>query len=178
MKNTHKLLNFLIFILVAGYAVFLFFYKNQNASKKNTTQIADFSSTDVDKVVNKYLKQTTDQMVKEQMATSQALKKAAAESIKSTKPLITTQIPLEQQIHKASETEATPRQEMSFKVNQEIQNKKLEEVDRQEYARQFIENARKGGYHIELNEDLEVKSVTPIRKPSQEIDTGEIFQSN
>ncbi|WP_374001033.1 hypothetical protein [Bdellovibrio bacteriovorus] len=38
---------------------------------------------------------------------------------------------------------------------------------KEEYARQFIENARRGGYNIILSEDLSrVLSVTPIRNPS------------
>ncbi len=37
---------------------------------------------------------------------------------------------------------------------------------REEYAKQFIENARRGGYKIILNDDFKVISATPIRKPS------------
>lgn len=38
---------------------------------------------------------------------------------------------------------------------------------REEYARQFVENARRGGYKVILSEDLtRVLSVTPIRTPS------------
>nr|BFD61508.1 hypothetical protein BdHM001_01890 [Bdellovibrio sp. HM001] len=38
---------------------------------------------------------------------------------------------------------------------------------KEEYARQFVENARRGGYKIILSEDLSrVLSVTPIRNPS------------
>lgn len=41
---------------------------------------------------------------------------------------------------------------------------------KEEYARQFIENARRGGYKIQLDENFKVISVTPIRRPSQNID--------
>jgi hypothetical protein len=38
---------------------------------------------------------------------------------------------------------------------------------RQQYARQFVENARRGGYEVRLSEDLSrVISVKPIRNPS------------
>ncbi|WP_374034562.1 hypothetical protein ACES2I_01040 [Bdellovibrio bacteriovorus] len=38
---------------------------------------------------------------------------------------------------------------------------------KEEYARQFVENARRGGYRVILSEDLSrVLSVTPIRNPS------------
>lgn len=37
---------------------------------------------------------------------------------------------------------------------------------KEEYARQFVENARRGGYQIKLGEDFKVISVRPIRTPS------------
>lgn len=38
---------------------------------------------------------------------------------------------------------------------------------REEYARQFVENARRGGYRVKLSDDLSrVISVQPIRNPS------------
>lgn len=45
---------------------------------------------------------------------------------------------------------------------------------KKEYARQFIENARKAGYIIRLNDDYKVIFVRPIRKPAENF---ELFQS-
>ena len=45
---------------------------------------------------------------------------------------------------------------------------KMEEYSkayRDEYARQFIENARRGGYKVQLSDDYKVLSVVPIKKP-------------
>lgn len=36
---------------------------------------------------------------------------------------------------------------------------------RDEYARQFVENARRGGYKVQLSDDYKVLSVVPIKKP-------------
>jgi hypothetical protein len=36
---------------------------------------------------------------------------------------------------------------------------------RDEYARQFVENARRGGYKVQLSDDYKVMSVVPIKKP-------------
>lgn len=47
--------------------------------------------------------------------------------------------------------------------NNQIQKYKDEKY-KAEYAKQFIENARKGGFEIKLNSDYEVISVKPIRK--------------
>ncbi len=49
----------------------------------------------------------------------------------------------------------------------EEQRQKLSENYKKEYARQFIENARRGGYDIKLNDDFKIISVKPIRKPTQ-----------
>lgn len=45
---------------------------------------------------------------------------------------------------------------------------------KKEYARQFVENARQAGYNVKMNDQYKIISVTPIRKPAQNID---LFQS-
>ncbi|HEY8270221.1 MAG TPA: hypothetical protein VIG33_04990 [Pseudobdellovibrionaceae bacterium] len=55
------------------------------------------------------------------------------------------------------------------------QSQELSEAYKKEYARQFIENARKAGYIIRLNEDYKAISVRPIRKPAEDM---ELFPSN
>lgn len=48
------------------------------------------------------------------------------------------------------------------------QAKEYNEAYKEEYARQFVENARRGGYKVILSEDMSrVLSVTPIRNPSK-----------
>jgi hypothetical protein len=42
----------------------------------------------------------------------------------------------------------------------------MDEAYKKEYARQFIENARRGGYDVKLNDEYKVISVKPARKPS------------
>lgn len=54
------------------------------------------------------------------------------------------------------------------------QAQEYSEAYKQEYARQFVENARKAGYIIKLNDDYKVLSVRPIRKPAENM---ELFQS-
>ncbi|MBK9322185.1 MAG: hypothetical protein IPM97_04370 [Bdellovibrionaceae bacterium] len=45
---------------------------------------------------------------------------------------------------------------------------------KKEYARQFVENARKAGYNVKLNAEYKIISVAPIRKPAQNFN---LFQS-
>lgn len=46
------------------------------------------------------------------------------------------------------------------------QAQQYNEAYKKEYARQFIENARRGGWEIQLTPDYKIQSVRPIRKPS------------
>lgn len=65
--------------------------------------------------------------------------------------------------------QARPTDPMSMIQHQifEEQNKQnMNEAFKKEYARQFIENARRGGYEIKLSEDYRVISVKPLRQPS------------
>lgn len=49
------------------------------------------------------------------------------------------------------------------------QAKQASQAYREEYARQFVENARRGGYKVQLSEDLSrVISVQPLRDPSND----------
>lgn len=55
-----------------------------------------------------------------------------------------------------------PDQVIQGQIADEDLEKKAEWEDRKEYARQFVENARRNGYSIKLNEDLVVVSVSPM----------------
>lgn len=47
---------------------------------------------------------------------------------------------------------------------------------KKEYVRQFVENARRNGYEVTVNENFVVTKVAPIRQPSQE--SSQIFRSS
>jgi hypothetical protein len=55
------------------------------------------------------------------------------------------------------------------------QDQAYSEAYKKEYARQFVENARKAGYIIKLNDDYKVILVTPIRKPAENM---QLFPTN
>lgn len=60
---------------------------------------------------------------------------------------------------------ANPHDVVQAEMYDRIQNQREEEAYRVEYARQFVENARRGGYEVQLTDDLtRVKSVKPIKK--------------
>lgn len=173
-----KKLNLFLNIIIGGL-IFIFFLSYLNAKyqlfyNKPKVYKNDLSSIDSEKVINKYLKQTADKIVLDRRETKKILDEALKKQIQllsqvpKSKNQIS-QLPLEQQISKNTEN-------ASF--SQIVQNSEMNDFERQEYARQFIENARKGGYHIELSRDLKVISVTPLRLPSQDVDSFEILPSN
>jgi hypothetical protein len=61
---------------------------------------------------------------------------------------------------------ANPDAVIEGSLQDQQKQKVYDEVYRQEFARQFVENARRHGYRVRLNSDMVVISVTPIATPS------------
>lgn len=57
-------------------------------------------------------------------------------------------------------------QQLQDKISIQEQNKEYNEAYQKEYARQFVENAEKGGYAVKLSDDYKVIGVKKIRKPN------------
>lgn len=63
---------------------------------------------------------------------------------------------------------SSPHEVVQKELFNEQQAQEYTQAYKEEYARQFVENARRGGYKVILSEDLSrVISVTPLRNPSQ-----------
>lgn len=188
MSKLSDILNYLIMLLVLCIAGAFFYFKtveNQVVTSKPTAA-QQLSAQQQDEVVNKYLKETTlsvlqDKIKSERIMAEARIKLAELEKINRDKQQKENEkIPLEKQIWKESQTPVadSPAQDINSKVYQKNFQDKMDEAEKKEYARQFIENARQGGYHIELNDDLEVIKVTPIRKPSQYNDSSGSYPSD
>lgn len=61
-----------------------------------------------------------------------------------------------------------PAQLVQKKLAIEQQQQEMLQAYRQEYNRQFVENARKNGWEIRLDENSKIISAKPVRRPSQE----------
>lgn len=177
MKKLSHYLNYLILILVLGFGAFYFFTSKKAGSERQVANSAEVKKpVNVDDVVNKYMKQTSDQIVLDQIKSQAAIRQQLSRPIvvkKETKPEVKPEdIPADQQIWKNSDLKNTaPKLEP-----QTVESlKKQEELEKKEFARQYIENARKDGYHVILSPDLKVLSVTPIRQPSQIPDSTDSF---
>ncbi len=187
MKKLSEILNYLLAVLVIAIVGSFFYFKNSDnivAEVKSKTE-HDLSVKEQDDVVNKYLKETNQSVLLDKAKADRFLIEAKAQIAKQEKANREKQdrenekIPIERQIWK--ETKNSDAQSPAEIVNSKINDKKFksqaDEIDKKAYAREWIENARKGGYHIELNENLEVIKSIPIRKPSQDNDDVEFDPS-
>lgn len=68
---------------------------------------------------------------------------------------------------KRSDTAIDPHEIVQGEMLYNQQSAEYNKAYKEEYARQFVENARRGGYKVILSDDYKVLSVTPIRKPTQ-----------
>lgn len=179
LKSINQIFNYVIVCLLLGYVAYYFYTQNHLVDQSTTVKKIEMSSQDVDKVVNKYMKQTSQQMLKERYESDAALNRALKEPVVlSKKPTVNPEdIPVEKQIRKNQDDES-PAEVVNKRIYDERSAARQEALDKKEYARQFIENARRDGLDIVLSDDLKVISVTPIRKPSQQSDTVEPIPSN
>lgn len=186
VKSIEKLLNYSIALVVIAIAVSFFLFKSQKQNPTSTK--TKMSEQEVDKVVNKYLQEALDQNKMNQLRTEKALREARLkvekdmEIVKRKQDEELARIPAERQIWSESEMAKFGNQTQNVPSAQNQPNtraaqteefdvKSMTPEEKKEYARQYIENARRGGYLIELDENMEVIKSTPIRKPTQQDDS-------
>lgn len=193
LKNTdkrfvnwiNKFLNYILFFSFAAcISIFGYVYYSYSTQKKIEMQrIVDSKKPTPDELVNKYLKQGSLELNRQKLESlnkirSNVIDNSAAKT--KTKEIPPEAIPIEMQIAKDKSNSSSKSQGLSEQFNEkyiQYQTAQIaDEQSRKEYARQFIENARKNGYHITLSDEMEVTSVKPIRQPTNQNDT-ELFES-
>ena len=177
MKKLNQYLNYLILTAVTVFAILYFF--NTNLLRPNTLQPAKV--TDIDQVVNKFLKQTSEQTRKDEIAFKSALEKQLNKPLNIKKDYTEKKSEYISENTQGFQNEAlniTPSETIQTEIYQKELEKQQDEINKKEYAKQFIENARKSGFHLVLSEDNKVLSVTPIRKPSQNDESTELFPAD
>jgi len=163
VKFLNKIFNYLIAVGLIAFG-FFFYLKDKGYFKKDL-QVMHSSSTDTERIVNQYLQETNRKMQRDQVDSKKAIDDALREASKlKTKPAPPPDIPREAQIHKDPANDPNFNQwknsTVAKNLKQQLQNQP-QALDKEEYARQFIENARKGGYHIELSEDDSCHAYSP-----------------
>jgi hypothetical protein len=184
-NNSAKLIALLL--LVSAGLLFLLYTGSENTSSESAkngfgkNQIpAAVRSPKFEKTVNHHLLVTGDTIENEQ-------KRIWIENINSAKDLSSTssqpnyKVPTEgielNVDNRATELadllgrgakKENPISDPNDVIQNEIFNQQLwdeySKTYREEYAKQFVENARRGGYKVILNDDFKVISVTPIKK--------------
>ncbi len=180
MKAIHKFLNLILFFafsIFVGVSVFIYY------KKTGEIQFASKAPSKVkltpEELVNKYLKEGQEKVQTQQINSILTLKNTTPETAKKEKEIRIEDIPVDQQIAKNIKA---PEQSLTEKFDTQAYDEQLEGAQsaqaKKEYARQYIENARKAGYHITLNDQLEVVSMKAIRKPTSQTDKIDTFESN
>jgi hypothetical protein len=180
VRKLNSILNLLIAFVVIVFAGAFFYLKEKPPVDSNGVKL---STIEVDKVVNKYMQQTSVEALRQKILSDRAVEQARKKIVELNEQNRLRQqkelenIPADRQIWKEADVQAMqvpqPRP-----APQPASNGEMTESEKREYARQYIENARRGGYAIELNENMEVIKWTPLRKPSQQDDSFESNQSD
>ena len=181
MKKLSKYLNYLIIAILSVYGI-VYLYQHQYAvAQKDQASLKSLNKApDVDQIVNKFMRQTAAQTIQDQYASQMAIKKQLVRPLNLTRSendIHPDDIPLEKQVHR-NEVGESPAEMIRQELYEKELQSKGEQQDRQEYARQYIENARRSGYHLVLSEDLKVISATPIRQPSQHDDSVDSYPAD
>ena len=183
MKSLDRFLNFLIGLaLVFNVGAYLYF------KPKRPVEIVyrqPVQNPEVDKVVNKYIQLANDAKNQEKLrldrAAFEASKKILADRekeklgkedklVKESKVVTRAEAEEMAKKYKDNPNAVTP-QDTGSNLG-ELDLSKMSPEEKLEYRRQYIENAKNGGYLIELSENMEIIKATPIRKPSQQSDEG------
>lgn len=168
MKKINKLLNILLLLIavIAGAAFFVMQNRDvSNPVSSKTVKKIGAPSEKVDEVVNKYMKQVQLDAIKQDIQMQKVMidTKYKLSELERKKKLeqekADAQVPLEKQIWKESDFK---KEENSKTTQASNSSGAMTPEEKEEYKRQFIENARRDGVLIELSDDLEVIRAVPL----------------
>jgi len=183
-KKDKSYLMAIALLLLAGFFVFLFLLpeKDPHISAEGA------HSKDFEDRVNRHLFKTSQSIEMNQARMKIEAEKMAREGISpqavaapdvhnldlSTDPRAEALLQALGRDVKEANGPASPDEQVQADLFESQQLQNYSEEYKKEYARQFVENARKAGYIIKLNDDYKVIMVRPIRKPAENY---ELFQS-
>lgn len=169
-KNLNKILNYAIAVATVFVAAV---YLN-NLNKKSHREIAQYdqSSTGMpvdrqQEIASKYMKELQAQLKKEEIKSLENLKKIQEikKYVDQERDRQAAYGPKEQQITKEREESFVELEKRSAASGSGSQGAVLLNKDT---ALEFIETARRNGYHVELSPQYEVISITPIMKKDRQ----------
>lgn len=165
-------------VLFIGAAGLVFLYLGEDSAKSSTKKLVQ--SSQYEKSVNRHLMMTNERIQMEQqkmqLESSSLLNKGARanhperayrndNSLDLSHDQRAQEMARELGRGERQESFETPDDVIQREVMNNQQMAEYSDEYKKEYARQFVENARRGGYKVILSDDLSrVKSVTPIRQ--------------
>lgn len=177
-QKDNSLVLALLLFLGAGFLVFLYFTSSPEKSQR-ARAAAKIKSADFEKNVNKHLMGTNQNMEMSQrrMEVENALSVSKSYQPRSAQTRYENSNHLDLGYDTAGQDTArelgrsgnqalmeSPADVIQNEIYHQQISAENEEQDRVEYARQFVENARRGGWDVRLSSDLStVISVKPIR---------------
>lgn len=189
MKNLNKIINIVLVLLSCLVAAIFIFgtLKKSNSTSEPVQKIDQSSVSSVkkdrvvtapspqDELTNKYMKELQLKLKKEELEASNQIKKSRNYQRPKTKNDDYTQLPADQQISKdvpfeSRETSSVEKSPSGTSFGGVAITK--------ETAAEFIETARKNGYHVVLSESYEVISVTPILNTKGRDDSFQTIPEN
>lgn len=190
MKELNKFLNkalvIVVLVILAGFGYVKF--QEQQGSKKLVTEVKSkgLTADEQDAIVNKHLQQTQTDDLKKRFGNASVEKAALAEiakikaEIDFKKQKEAEKLAQEKQVANPEPENfyASPAELIRAQDYQREMEKKRQRAELEEYKRQFIENARRGGFEIEVNDNLDVIKATPIREPSGQNDSYDAYQTD
>lgn len=173
-KSLNKVLNYLIaagVVIVA--AIFINSFSKKNDLDKEAVQY-DQSSMSIDKqqeAASNYMKELQYQQKRQEIKSLENLKRIQEikRYVDKERDRQGVQVPREQQITK-EQSEVTPRAQLETRTTSSTEGV----VIGKENAQDFIETARRNGYHVILSPNYEVISITPIMNSNRQ----DSFESN
>jgi glutamine cyclotransferase len=185
MKWINKFLNTILFFAVTiCVGVFGYIYFQKTSAPKNLkVSESVHSSLSPEELVNKYMQESSSELQRQKLESANKIKSTTIPieiSKLKEKEINPSDIPIEQQIAKDTAS-VSPQTTLTEDFNQKSWQSQVQNIqsaeEKKQYAKEFIENAKKNGYHITLSDDLQVTSVKPIRKPTNQQNDTDTFES-
>lgn len=170
-----------VLLLLSAFFIFLFMIPEKKKAPVKTNLV---QSQEFEKAVNRHLFSTSQhiELEQEKMALeasrlqSQGIKVQSGPNLEgngvdlSTDPRAEALLKALGRDVKEPGSAVNPNDLVQSELFEEEQSNQYSEAYKKEYARQFVENARRAGWVVKLNDQYKVMSVQPLRKPSQNFD--------
>jgi len=172
MKFLNKFLNYAIglSLLVAG----VFVYLQMQKSAVTTTSKVPASAEDL---ANKYLQEANQKLKTDRYKVQNALREVSkngdtlgAKAVETNPQQVSADRQIAKDIYNESQRQKSVEQKFQEELKSVQERRYQSELEKKEYIKQFKANARKNGYEIVVDDNLQVISIEPIRKPTSDVD--------